>query len=120
MPRLSTAFRALLEKFRDDNVSDKFFTLGLMLTIIKVFELPPTERIRFYFYFLKSNSWLRMNIKSRELFTRPKNKDTKSLVAQKHCLGSFMSKTRVQVPPPPLIVTIESSKKNNDNSIKDH
>ena len=61
-----------------------------------------------------------MKIKSRELFTRPKNKDAKSHVAQKHCLGSFMSKTRVQVPPPPLIVTIQSSKKNNNNSIKDH
>lgn len=61
-----------------------------------------------------------MKIKSRELFTRPKNKDAKSLVAQKHCLGSFMSKTRVQVPPPPLVVTIQSSKKNNNNSIKDH
>lgn len=43
-PRLSTAFRALAEKLRDDNVSDKFDRLGHTLTIIKVFVLPPTER----------------------------------------------------------------------------
>lgn len=42
-PRLNTEFRALEEKLRDSNVSDKFETFGHTFTIITVFELPPTN-----------------------------------------------------------------------------
>lgn len=42
-PRPRTAFRALEEKLRDDSVSDKFAEFGTTLTIIRVFEFPPTE-----------------------------------------------------------------------------
>lgn len=49
-PRLSTVLLALAEKFRDDNVSDKFEASGHMCTISKVFELPPkmTEQLKKY------------------------------------------------------------------------
>ena len=40
-PRLSTAFRALAEKFKDDSVSDRFEAFGHRWTIINVFEFPP-------------------------------------------------------------------------------
>jgi len=40
-PRLNTEFRALAEKLRDSNVSDKFEEFGHTFTIIRVFELPP-------------------------------------------------------------------------------
>jgi len=43
-PRLKTEFRALAEKFRDINVSDKFETLGQTFTIVRVFELPPAHQ----------------------------------------------------------------------------
>jgi len=40
-PRLKTEFRALAQKLRDSNVSDKFEEFGHTFTIIRVFELPP-------------------------------------------------------------------------------
>lgn len=42
-PRLKVEFRALAEKLRDDNVSDKFEILGHTFTIIRAFELPPAN-----------------------------------------------------------------------------
>lgn len=40
-PRLKTELRALAEKLRDSNVSDKFEEFGHTFTIIRDFELPP-------------------------------------------------------------------------------
>lgn len=45
-PRLSSAFRALAAKLREDMVSDRLEILGQMVTIINVFALPPEKQKR--------------------------------------------------------------------------
>lgn len=47
-PRLNTEFRALVEKLRESNVSDKFEEFGHTFTIIRVFELPPKTLKKYY------------------------------------------------------------------------
>lgn len=43
-PRLSSVFRALAAKLRDDKVSDRLETLGQTVTIINVLALPPERQ----------------------------------------------------------------------------